>query len=143
MITTYFLGNLKSKIGNSGISYECCEICGVLEGFCLECCHACKEAPCECTCFHCQQPNCICCADRKEHHSICGRYDELNEEEHDVSCQKSKIAQSDCGMTCQQSTIQRPCHQKPITSVMTRATTRAKEKITRCRVPSEINCEKT
>ena len=34
-------------------------------------------------------------------------------------------------MTCQQSTIQRPCHQNPITSVMTRATNRAKEKITR------------
>ena len=40
----------KSKIGNS---CECCEICGVPEDFCLGCCHACKEAPCECTCFHC------------------------------------------------------------------------------------------
>ena len=34
-------------------------------------------------------------------------------------------------MTCQQPTTQRPCHPKPTTSAMTRATTRAKEKITR------------
>ena len=80
----------KSKIGNSGNSCECCEICGVLEGFCLEGCHACKEAPCECTCFHCQQPNCICCEDCKEYPSICGQHAEQNEEEHDASCQKCK-----------------------------------------------------
>ena len=85
----------------------------------------------------CQQPTTQslchpkCCEDCKEYPCTRGKHNEQNEEEHDVSCQKSKIAQSDCGMTCQQSTIQRPCHQKPTTSAMTRATTRAEEKITR------------
>ena len=63
--------------------------------------------------------------------STCGQYDSQSEEEHDVSCQKSGIAQRDCGMTCQQSTIQRPYHQELIISVMIRATTRAKGKTTR------------
>ena len=102
----------KSQIGNS---CDCCEICGEPKDFCLGCCNACKEVPCECTCFYCQQPNCICCAECKEYPSTCGQHDEQNEEEHDVSCQKSKIAQSDCGMTCQAAN-----HTEPMSSKMLR-----------------------
>ena len=125
----------KSQIGNS---CDCCEICGEPKDFCLGCCNACKEVPCECTCFYCQQPNCICCEDCREYPCTCGQHNEQNEKEHDVSCQKCKLAQCDCGMTCQQSTTQRPCHPKPTTSATTRATTRAKEMITR---PTEKSSE--
>ena len=63
--------------------------------------------------------------------STCGQYDSQSEEEHDVSSQKSGIAQRDCGMTCQQSTIQHPYRQELIINVMSRAKTKEKGKTTR------------
>ena len=65
----------KSQIGNS---CDCCEICGEPKDFCLGCCNACKEVPCECTCSYCQQPNCICCEDCQEYPCTCGKHNEQN-----------------------------------------------------------------
>ena len=118
----------KSQIGNS---CDCCEICGEPKEFCLGCCNACEEVICECTCFHCQQTNCICCKDCKEYPCTCRQSNEQNEKEHDVSRHKNKQAQNYCGMTCQQSILQRSCHSKSTTGVMTRAMNRAKDTITR------------